>query len=132
MAKPNTLDKDGAACLLVVKTGNATGTTFGRANGVYSFVREYFSNGTHWTSKEWAILPYSQKDGAFSAVGDSGAVVADGHGRIGGMLTGGAGKTAEDLDISYATPFWWLLPRIIKANGFPDAHLNPVMASTEL
>ena len=38
------------------------------------------------------------------------------------MLTGGSGK-AESFDMTYATPFWWLLERI-KANGFPNAHLN--------
>ena len=38
------------------------------------------------------------------------------------MLTGGAGKM-RTTDMTYATPWWWLLERI-KANGFPDAHLN--------
>jgi hypothetical protein len=40
------------------------------------------------------------------------------------MLTGGSGK-AESPDMTYATPFWWLLGRI-RANGFPNAHLNVV------
>ena len=44
-----------------------------------------------------AIYPYSQQDGAFSAPGDSGSVVADGNGRIIGILTGGAGKRVQLL-----------------------------------
>jgi hypothetical protein len=72
------------------------------------------------------ILPYDNKSGDFSAPGDSGSIIADGHGRIGGLLTGASGET-ESLDITYATPLFWLLPRI-KENGFPDAHLCPVRA----
>lgn len=127
MHNPDTLDNNNEPCLMVIKNGNATGVTIGRANGLFSFVREYFLNGTHQTSREWAILPYDtdRKSGAFSARGDSGSIVADGRGRIGGLITGGAGNT-ESVDVTYATPLFWLLPRI-KANGFPNAHLNPVM-----
>jgi hypothetical protein len=125
MRKPDMLDHDGESCLLVIKNGNATGVTIGRATGIFSYVRKYFSNNTHQTSMEWAILPYDNKSGAFSARGDSGSIIADGLGRVGGILTGGAGKTASS-DITYATPFFWLLPRI-KQNGFPHAHLYPVM-----
>jgi hypothetical protein len=65
------------------------------------------------------------ESGPFSAPGDSGSIVADGRGRVGGLITGGAGNT-KFVDVTYATPLFWLLPRI-KANGFPNAHLNPVM-----
>jgi hypothetical protein len=125
MHKPDIIDHDGEPCRFVIKNGNATGVTIGRATGIFSFVREYFNNGTHQTSMEWAILPYDYESREFSAPGDSGSIIADGRGRIGGLLTGGAGKT-EDLDITYATPFFWLLPRI-KDNGFPNAHLYPVL-----
>jgi hypothetical protein len=123
--KPDMLDRDGEPCLFVIKSGNATGVTIGRANGIFSYVRKYFSNSTHQTSTEWAILPYDNKSGAFSAPGDSGSIIVDGHGRVGGILNGGAGKTASS-DITYATPCLWLLQRI-KQNGFPHAHLYPVM-----
>ncbi|KAG6858137.1 hypothetical protein C0995_002343, partial [Termitomyces sp. Mi166 len=123
MCNPDTLDNDGESCRFVIKRGSTTGVTIGRANGVYSFVREYFSNNTYHTSKEWAILPYDKNSGVFSARGDSGSVIVDGDGQIGGMLTGGAGDM-EALDITYATPFFWLFSRI-KANGFPNAHLDP-------
>jgi len=121
MCNPYMLDHDGEPCLFVIKNGNATGVTIGRTTGTFSFVREYFNNGTHQTSMEWAILPYDNKSGIFSAPSDSGSIIVDGCGRFGGLLTGGSGKT-ESSDVTYATPFFWLLPRI-KANGFPGAHL---------
>jgi len=126
MHNPDMLDDNGKPCLLVLKDGNTTGLTIGHGTGIFSFVREYFNNGTHQTSMEWAILPYDYESGVFSAPGDSGSIIVDRRGRIGGLLTGGAGKT-ESSDITYATPFFWLLQRI-KDNGFPDAHLYPVMA----
>ena len=126
MHNPDMLDHNGEPCLLVIKNGNTTGLTIGRATGIFSFVREYFLNGTHQTSMEWAILPYDNKSGVFAAPGDSGSIIADAHGRIGGLLTGGAGNM-ESSDITYATPFFWLL-QCIKNNGFPDAHLYPVVA----
>jgi hypothetical protein len=126
MRRPDMLDIDGESCLLVVKNGHTTGVTIGRATGIFSYVRKYYENSTHETSMEWAILPYDNKSGVFSAPGDSGSIIADGLGRIGGLLTGGAGKTASS-DITYATPFFWLLPRI-KKNGYPKANLHPVMA----
>ena len=126
MCNPDMLDHNGEPCLLVIKNGNSTGVTIGRATGIFSFVRQHFENGTHVSSTEWAILPYDHKSGVFSAPGDSGSIIADGRGRIGGILTSGSGET-ESSDITYATPLFWLFPRI-KGNGFPDAHLYPVMA----
>ena len=38
------------------------------------------------------------------------------------MLTGGAGKT-KSSDITYATPFWWLLLRI-QVDHLPNANIN--------
>jgi hypothetical protein len=91
---PTMLDGNGEECLVVVKNGNATGATIGRATGIESFVREYNAHGIHSTSMELAIYPYSHsfEDGAFSAPGDSGSVIADPNGRIVGILTGGAGQ----------------------------------------
>ena len=126
MCNPDMLDHDGESCLLVMKNGNTTGVTIGRATGIFSFVRQYFDNNTHQSSKEWAILPYDYKSGVFSTPGDSGSIIADSRGRIGGLLTAGSGNT-ESSDITYATPFFWLLPHI-KVNGFPNAHLSPSMA----
>ncbi|KAF9007706.1 hypothetical protein BDZ89DRAFT_997164 [Hymenopellis radicata] len=126
MRDPDMWDSDGKPCLLVIKSGNATGLTIGRANGVFSIVRDYYHDmSIHQTSMEWAIINYGHGSDGFSEPGDSGAVIADVRGRIGGMLTGGSGK-GESPDITYATPFWWLLERI-KANGFPDAHPDVVV-----
>ena len=40
MRHPDMWDSGTEPCLLVVKNGNATGTTLGRANGVFSIVRD--------------------------------------------------------------------------------------------
>jgi hypothetical protein len=115
---PDMLDANKDRYSIVVKCGNTTGTTLGRSNPVMSFTREYEEDGItpKWTTKEWCIFNYDNKSGVFSDVGDSGSVVADIQGRIGGMLTAGAGQTHR-TDVSYATPFWWLLERI-KASKF--------------
>ena len=117
---PKLLDAHGERCLIVIKNGRTTDVTIGRATGAKSFVRECFPDGTQLTSIEWAILPYDQKSGAFSAPGDSGAIIVDGNGRIGGLLIGGAGSS-EGNDITYASPFYWLLQRI--RARFPNADL---------
>ncbi|KAH9005357.1 hypothetical protein EDB83DRAFT_755181 [Lactarius deliciosus] len=125
---PTMLDANGEACIMVVKSGNSTGVTIGRTTGIMSFVREDFEDGTHKTSMELPIYPYSQEDGAFSAPGDSGSIIADGKGRIVGLLTGGAGKTdSTKSDVTYASPFFWVFDERIKAS-FPDAHFYPVKA----
>jgi hypothetical protein len=94
MRNPDMWDLDGKPCLLVVKSGNATGTTIGRANGTFSIVRDYFKDmSINQTSMEWGIINYDSKSEVFSEPGDSGSVIADICGRIGGMLTGGSGKT---------------------------------------
>jgi len=113
MRDPDMFDGDGEPCLLVIKTGNATNTTIGRANGVFSVVREYFPNDltVNQTSMEWGIINYDSKSEVFSEPGDSGSIIVDIRGRIGGMLTGGGGKV-KGSDMTYATPFWWLLERI--------------------
>jgi hypothetical protein len=123
MHNPDMWDSDGEPRLLVIKSGNATGTTIGRANGIFSIVRDYSNDmSINQTSMEWAIINYGSKSELFSEPGDSGSAIADIRGRIGGMLTGGCGNM-NSFDMTYATPFWWLLERI-RANGFPNAHLD--------
>ncbi|KAM6493756.1 hypothetical protein JOM56_010117 [Amanita muscaria] len=128
--KPDTCHTNGDPCLPLIKSGISTGVTIGCGNGINSLVRKYYNDSEtvthHGTSKEWAILPYDSKSGVFSAPGDSGSIIADRHGRIGGLITGGCRGQIDSLDITYATPFYWLLQRI-RDNGFPSAHLNPVM-----
>lgn len=119
MCKPDMLDHNNEACLLVIKNGNATDVTIGRATGILSFIRD---DDTSQESMEWAIYNYDNKSGVFSAPGDSGSIIVDGLGCIGGLLTGGTGK-AETSDVTYATPVWWFWPRILL--HFPNAHLYP-------
>jgi hypothetical protein len=126
MHSPRMLDQNGEPCLMVIKRGSATGLTIGCGNNILSYTRHYFKDAEPQTSMEWAVLPYDKKSGPFSTEGDSGAVIVDGLGRIGGLLTGGAGLT-DTLDITYATPIDFLKQRI--ALKFPNAHLNPVLTA---
>ena len=105
--KPQHLDANGEKCLIVVKHGKTTGSTLGRLNGIESFVRRYPEHGIKKTSIEIAVYPYSNKDGAFSAPGDSGAIVVDGNGRVVGLRVTGAGAV-EETDVTYLTPYWWI------------------------
>jgi hypothetical protein len=118
---PTMLGVDGEPCFLVVKNGTSTGVTMGRAAGMMSFVREYFQNGDRETFMALAIYSYGHKDGAFSAPGDSGSIIADRTGRIVGLLIGGSGQK-DAIDVTYATPFDWLLDERIKMR-FPNAYL---------
>ncbi|KAJ7145815.1 hypothetical protein C8R44DRAFT_755948 [Mycena epipterygia] len=114
MRHPTARDQNDDPCLMVLKHGNTTGLTIGRANDICSYARYYHDDDKAETSKEWAILPFNSKSGPFSDKGDSGSVIVDGLGRIGGLLTGGAG--APSSDITYATPISFLLERM-RANG---------------
>jgi len=49
-------------------------------------------------------------------------MVADGLGRMSGVLNGGAGRT-EFSDVTYVTPMWWLWSRV--QAQFPNAKLYP-------
>ncbi|KAI0310769.1 hypothetical protein OF83DRAFT_1070010 [Amylostereum chailletii] len=123
MRCPDMLDHNRKPCLFVIKSSNTTGVTIGRATGIFSFVRD---KGTGVESKEWAVYNYDKKSGVFSACGDSGSIVVDGRGRIGGLLTGGAGKT-ETSNVTYITPMFWLWPRI--KTHFSNTHLDPTITA---
>ena len=54
---PDMWGSDGKPGLLVVKSSNATGTIIGHANGVFSIVRDYFTDmSVNQTSMEWGII----------------------------------------------------------------------------
>ena len=125
MRHPTGRDKYGQPCLMVIKRGSATGLTVGRANNVCSYARTYCDGDNAETSKEWAILPSDYESGPFSAKGDSGSVIVDGLGRIGGLLVSGAG-IASHPDITYATPINFLLERM-QARGLCEPNINPVL-----
>jgi hypothetical protein len=125
LRRPTMLDENGEECLIVVKNGTTTGVTLGRATSIESFVREYKDYAIHSTSMQVAVYPYSHKDRAFSAPGDSGSLVGDANSRIVGMLTGGAGQT-DSTDVTYVSPYYFLDERIKKA--FPKSYLYPISA----
>ncbi|PIL34940.1 hypothetical protein GSI_02727 [Ganoderma sinense ZZ0214-1] len=134
---PQQRDAQGDRCLHVVKNGLGTGTTVGRVNGLDSFTRVYteYEYGTfEEPSVEGAVLPVPvpscdgnfKKRGAFSASGDSGAIVLERGGGIVGMITGGCGASPTDEhDIAYVTPYWWLDEQIKKV--FPESYLYEVV-----
>ena len=126
MRHPIAVDPNGDPCLIVIKRGNATGLTIGRANDIFSYARKYSDDGSAETSKEWAILPFDFESGAFSKKGDSGSVIVNGLGHIGGLLTGGAGS-ASSSDITYATPVNFLL-KCMKENGL-ESNINPILTT---
>ncbi|PWW72935.1 hypothetical protein C7212DRAFT_359997 [Tuber magnatum] len=99
--EPTMLDQNYEPCLIVMKRGNTTGLTIGRANNVSSF------------STEWAICPYDKKSGPFSEPGDSGSSVVDCLGRLGGLITSGSGAT-DSTDITYATPITFIMDSLRK------------------
>jgi hypothetical protein len=129
LCHPTMLDANGEECLMVIKNGTTTGLTVGRATGIKSFVRQYKDYEIDSTSMEVAVHSYSNKDGPFSAPGDSGSAVGDANSRIVGMLTGGAGLTNR-TDITYLSAYHSLNECIKKA--FPNSHLflihNPTPA----
>ena len=53
-------------------------------------------------------------------MGDSGAVIFDLDGQIGGIIDGGSGNNYAKFDLTYATPIEWIL-------GHVEANLGPVM-----
>ncbi|KZT04526.1 uncharacterized protein LAESUDRAFT_715565 [Laetiporus sulphureus 93-53] len=117
MRHPTALDQNDEPCLMVIKRGFTTGLTVGRANNIFSYARNYYDDEKAKISKEWAILPRDHKSFAFPEQGDSGSVIVDGRGRIGGLLTGGVGETrSSDPDVTYATPISFLLKRM-RDNG---------------
>ena len=121
MRRPTKYDQNNDPCILVLKRGGTTGLTVGRANNVFSYVRNYFGDNVSGVSKEWAILPFDNKSGAFSGKGDSGAVVVDGAGRIGGLLTCGGG-TADSYDLTYVTPISFVLKAIRSNKSLAKAY----------
>ncbi|KAK6359597.1 hypothetical protein TWF696_000747 [Orbilia brochopaga] len=117
-------DKNGEGCLFVIKNGMGSGLTFGRLSGIPSFVRP----DPHWKSKpSLEVGVYSCDCYPFSKIGDSGSIVADGLGRIVGMLTGSVG-IRDIADVSYVTPYFWLEEQI--KSVLPDSFLYPLKERT--
>ena len=126
MRHPTAFKRDNESCLMVMKRGRATGLTIGRANNICSYSRYYYDGDEAETSKEWPILPFDSRSGVFSKTGDSGSVIVDSFGRIGGLIIGGAGTTSSS-DITYATPISFLL-KCMRDKGL-QPNINPVLTA---
>jgi hypothetical protein len=123
MRRPTTYDQNSEPCIMVLKRGRTTGLTVGRANNIFSYTRNHPGDNDSGVSKEWAILPFDNESGAFSAKGDSGSAVVDGAGRIGGLLTGGAGTT-DSSDVTYVTPISFVLKAVRGNKSLAKAYLK--------
>jgi hypothetical protein len=121
LRKPTVYDENGNRCIMVLKRGRTTGLTVGRANNIMSYTRRHFRDQT---SKQWAILPFDQKSGPFSDKGDSGSIVVDGAGRIGGIITG-AGGLGDSCDVTYATPIEFVMKVIRSNKSLVNAYPTP-------
>jgi hypothetical protein len=100
---PTMRDKNDEPCLIVGKSGRSSGVTWGTANEVMSVTRK---SPAAVNSKEWCVL--SSISNPFSEEGDSGSVIFDLRGRIGGIMSSGTGLT-DSIDTTYVTPMDWLL-----------------------
>ncbi|KIH87724.1 hypothetical protein SPBR_08923 [Sporothrix brasiliensis 5110] len=110
---------------IVFKRGRSTGITVGLALDIQSTTRAYLREGImEQESYEWAIIHASgidknrepaKKIQSFTEAGDSGSVVFDITGRIGGLVVRGTNHAMRHLqgyDITYATPMEHLLKDI--------------------
>jgi len=122
ICRPPSLDANSENFLMVMKHGNASGLTVGRASGLRSVVHNYLQGGVTKSTMEWAILQYDKNSSPFSLAGDSGACVVDGRGRLGGIITSGAGWV-DGFDVTYASSINSIMVDV--RAKFPRAHLNP-------
>jgi hypothetical protein len=96
----------------LIKNGKTMGTTVGWINGLKALVR-YYTDNIEFTALETTIVPYGDRV-AFSDKGDSGSIVLDRGGRAVAMITG-VGRTTDETDITFATAYYELEPRIKEA-----------------
>jgi hypothetical protein len=103
----------------VLKSGRGSNLTVGRTNNICSYTRNFLDNEI---SNQWAILPFDNVAGPFSARGDSGFAIVDGAGRIGDIITSGAGSE-DSFDVTYATPIEFVMKSMhanqVLAEAFP-------------
>jgi hypothetical protein len=86
MKHPKMTDMNDEPCLIVARRGPITRVTWGRANEVKSVRR----TDPEVISGEWCVVGLATSQ-PFSAKADSGSIVFDLKGRIGGIMTVGAG-----------------------------------------
>ncbi|KAJ3483752.1 hypothetical protein NLI96_g6116 [Meripilus lineatus] len=122
----------------VLKRGLGTNVTVGQSNptGLCSYFRflPNTDSGRIEQSvrlKGWAIVPIPDligRQGAFSGGGDSGSVVVDPKGRLGGIIFGGSStEEGSPQYISYAIPLFHLHKRM-EDFGLGDPDFEPVLS----
>ncbi len=102
--------RTGEPMLRVGKRGQATGLTWGVSTEVQSVVR-MGQDGNKRESRQWTVLPlHGRAMGDFSGDGDSGALVWDLQGRIGGIIDAGSGcQDTGKHDVTYVSLMSWIL-----------------------
>jgi hypothetical protein len=110
---PAVTDANGDPSLRVMKYGRTTRWTAGVSNEILSDCQR----DSGMISKEWCIINLSHAN-PFSEKGDSGAVVIDYKGRIGGILHGEGCTLSDGREFTYVTPLHWLFSDIEKTTGW--------------
>lgn len=130
MRKPVDYDEDGNPCIAVLMRGATSGIKIGHANSIFSYTRD--DKGR--VSKQWPILPipkaklrgssYDRRCTTFGKVGDSGAVVVDAVGRVGGIVACGAGDRKCEFDVTYVTPVGAVLEFVKAGKGLEEVKMR--------
>jgi hypothetical protein len=115
MRNPTMYDQNNDPRIMAIKRGRTTGLAVGRANDTLSYTRNYLSDNDFGVPRSGLFCP-STRGPASSLPRATQAVVVDGAGRTGGVLTGGGGTT-DSSDLSYVTPIDFVL-KIIRGNKF--------------
>lgn len=120
--------------MVVVNAGQASGVTAGVALDVRSITRRYDRKTRIGApSYEWAIIHadattkrlktnsvWPAAISPFTMQKDSGSVVVDLEGRVGGLVTGGSAKDEAvqfSYDVTYATPMEYIVKDIEEETG---------------
>ncbi|TCD60356.1 hypothetical protein EIP91_010316 [Steccherinum ochraceum] len=111
------------ALMVVFKNGKTTGLTVGLAHNILSFTRSWGRSGVS-ISRGWAITSFDWKSTPFALAGDSGSVVVNGKGQIGGMITSGSGHEGA-CDLIYATPVSCILDTIRSYEPLANVRFTP-------
>ncbi|EDR14456.1 uncharacterized protein LACBIDRAFT_321527 [Laccaria bicolor S238N-H82] len=130
MRNPVDYDEDGNPCIAVLMRGATSGFKIGHANSIFSYTRD--DKGR--VSKQWPILPipkaklrnnsYDHLRTTFGKVGDSGAVVVDAVGRVGGIVACGAGDRKCEFDLTYVTPVGAVLDFVKTGKGLEGVKMR--------
>ncbi|KAG8729982.1 hypothetical protein FRC10_003259, partial [Ceratobasidium sp. 414] len=124
ICQPQQCDGHGKECIIVLKNSNTMGVTFSHGTGLGSFICTYPEYGIAETSMEFAVYPYGNKEGSFSAPGDSGSIIVDNQGHIIGLLSSSTGMS-DLTNVTYLTPYFWLEQHIKEV--FPNCYLYPAI-----